>query len=75
MKKLKALIIESEDGFTISLIGKGGAIISSPTKEAAKSKFLEAMGLCFAVDNLEKFRERGFFQPPAEIEFVEVMAG
>lgn len=50
-----AMMVESEDGFTMSLLERGGPIITGRTKEECLEKFREAMDLMVSVMKLMEF--------------------
>lgn len=56
-----AMMVESEDGFTMSLLEKGGPIITGRTKEECLETFKEAMGLAVSVARLCEFGRSGTF--------------
>lgn len=58
-----AIMTESkEDGlFTMSCLGRGGAIIVAKTKEECLATFKEAMGLSVSVAKLMEFGRTGTF--------------
>lgn len=56
-----AVMLESEDGFTMYLLEKGGPIITRSTKEECLKNFKEAMGLMIAVMKLTEFSRSGTF--------------
>jgi len=67
--KIKPIIFESEDGYTIFDSNcKGGAIISDKDKTVAMEKFKEASHLACAVKSLMEFKiekgiENNFYIP------------
>ena len=50
--KVTAFIVKDGDEFVVYSHGKGGAMITAPTKEEAIDKFKEALNMVTALSNL-----------------------
>jgi predicted RNase H-like HicB family nuclease len=56
------MVEDKEEGlFTMTCLGKGGAIIVGKTKEECLENFKEAMGLSVAIAKLMEFERTGTF--------------
>jgi hypothetical protein len=56
-----AIMVGSEEGFTMSLIERGGPIIFKKDREECVREFKEAMGLMGSVMKLIAFEKTGTF--------------
>lgn len=57
--KWDAHVFRDKDGFTITFVGKGGAIMSGTTYKETEKKFIEAMHLAESVKKLMDFGNNG----------------
>lgn len=72
---------ETDNVYTITVLGKGGPIVTGATLEEAKAKFEKALSLSFAVNNLVFFKRyktstqlknRGYLGLTNEITYTEL---